>query len=109
MATNESPTNLAANVSTGAGLTITMNAGVVKGAAGNVTIRQVTNNATLASIPIADSRITVSGNQASISPGTAFAHGTAYYVLIDATCFKSGSGAYFPGVTLTNAWTFTVP
>ena len=109
MATNESPTNLAANVSTGAGLTITMNAGVVKGAAGNVTIRQVTNNATLASIPIADSRITVSGNQASISPGTAFAHGTAYYVLIDATCFKGSSGAYFPGVTLTNAWTFTVP
>jgi len=107
-ATNFSPASLATNASTNTSLVITMNADVVKGASGNVTIKLASNNSIFASIPVTDSRITVSGAQVNINPNAAFANGNAYYVLIDGTCFQSGSGAFYPGISVTNAWTFTV-
>jgi hypothetical protein len=107
-ATNLSPASLATNASTNTSLVITMNTNVVKGASGNVTIKLASNNSIFASIPITDSRISVSGAHVNINPNASFASGIAYYVLIDGRCFESSSGAFYPGIYLTNGWTFAV-
>ena len=105
-ATACSPTNLAANVSTNASLVITMNTNVVLGTAGNVTIRRSSDNAVFETIPVTGGQITAAGNLVTITPAGSFAPATGYYVLMDGTCCEY-QGAYFPGITVTNAWQFT--
>ena len=51
-------------------------------------------------------QITAAGNLVTITPAGSFAPATGYYVLMDGTCCEY-QGAYFPGITVTNAWQFT--
>ncbi|MGI6495302.1 MAG: Ig-like domain-containing protein [Kiritimatiellia bacterium] len=106
-ATGLAPGHLAEGVDASTNLVITFNADISKGTTGSVTIQQASNHAVFESIPITDSRITVAGSQAIVDPAGVLASGVCYYVVFDATCFRSASGACHPGISVPAAWRFT--
>lgn len=106
-ATAYAPAHLAENVGFTANLSITFNGNVSKGTSGNIIIKRASDHTVLETIPITDSRVTVADAQAQINPSGTFAGGTEYYVSIDATCFRSGAGAFYPGISVPGVWRFT--
>jgi hypothetical protein len=101
------PAHLVGNVGFTDNLSITFNANVSKGSSGNITIKRASDHTVFETIPITDSRVTVAGAQAQINPSGTFAGSTEYYVLIDATCFRSSAGAFYPGISVPGVWRFT--
>ncbi|MGI6099923.1 MAG: Ig-like domain-containing protein [Lentisphaerae bacterium] len=84
-ATGFAPEHLAGDVDGSTNLVITFNADISKGTTGSVTIRHASNHTVFESIPITDSRITVTGAQAIVNPAGVLASGVCYYVVFDST------------------------
>lgn len=104
------PSDNATGVALDANIVLTFTKAVVKDT-GNITIYR--SNATPAAIfeqiAIGDSRITLSGDQLTltINPTGTFSNGIGYYVLVDSTVLKDASGNYFAGISNANSLNFS--
>ncbi|MBE0636996.1 MAG: choice-of-anchor D domain-containing protein [Bacteroidales bacterium] len=58
-------------------------------------------------IPVADPRVTISGNQIYITPDDSFTSNTEYYVLIDEGAFYDIVGDTYSGIQSSSIWRFT--
>jgi pectin methylesterase-like acyl-CoA thioesterase len=117
------PTNGAANISYDTPLYLTFNQAPVLRTAGQIRIYNATNPATpvdtldlgqgsLQSRAVGGEAfntypVVVSGNQASIFPHAGvLTSNQTYYVTVDDGVFADSLGAYFAGISATNAWQF---
>ncbi|MEG4838228.1 Ig-like domain-containing protein, partial [Microcoleus sp. B9-D4] len=73
---------------------------------GYITIRKLSDNSVVESIPVTDNKITVSGSQLTINPTADLAPNTDYYVEILPYTIKDLAGNYYAGISETNAWNF---
>jgi len=104
-----SPANGATTAAINANLIVTFDEPVVKGA-GNIVVKKLADGSAFETIPVSDSRASVSGSAATINPTGTFASGTPYYVEIAAGAFKDASANAFAGITGSSTWRFkTVP
>ena len=100
------PTNNALNVPITTNLVAVLNESVVKGT-GNVTVKLASNDDVLATIPVADAAVAVTGTTVTVTLPSSLAPSTAYYVNIDAGAFADASGNGFAGIIDKSTWTFT--
>ncbi len=106
--TGYSPAPNATGVLPATNLQLTFNRPIFKGTSGSVLIARVSNNQTVAILPIATSlSITVSGNVATINPTLDLPENTALYVLIDGGVFRDANGINSPAILSTAIWRFT--
>ena len=101
-----SPADNATGVGLNDNLVITFNEAVKKGTAGNIVIKKA-DNTTFETIPVTDSRVTISGSQVTINPTGTFSSNTGYYVQIDNGAIKDLAGNSYAGISSATAWNFT--
>lgn len=99
------PGNKAANVNKNADFVLTFSKNIFK-SAGNIVIRNVTNNTTAEIIDVTSDNVTITGNIASISH--AGLESKKYAIRIANTCFVDAVGNAFAGITDDTTWSFTV-
>ncbi len=76
---------------------------------GTITIKTVSDNATVETIDVTSLQVTGGGTTTiTIDPSVTLSLDVAYYVLIDATAFDSTSGVDFAGISLSTTWQFTL-
>jgi hypothetical protein len=100
------PAHMTTRVRLDEDLSVTFNAEVLKGSSGNISIVDAATGTPFENIPIGDPRIVVTGAQVVINPSGMLHPGTTYHVLIDRTCLRSTTGAFFPGVGVLGEWRF---
>lgn len=105
-ATAFNPANGAINVSTSGNLVVTFSENIVKGAAGTIDIKRVSDNAVVQSTLVTSASVTTSANTSTI-PFSGLANSTAYYVNISAGAFADAATNAFAGITATTTWAFT--
>lgn len=103
--TNLSPLNGAINQSTSGNLMMTFSENIVKGA-GNILIKNVSNNSIAATIPVANAAVSVSNNIVTV-PFNGLLPVTQYWVEIPAGVFRDQSNNAFAGVISPSTWSFT--
>jgi len=104
--TTFSPANGAINVGVSISVIVTFNEAILKGAAGLITVKKVSDNSVIQSIDITTSAVTVSGNTISFDL-TGLNLNTAYYIEITAAAFKDLANNNFGGISGSNIWNFT--
>ena len=102
-----SPTDNATGVGVNANLILWFSETIQKGTSGNILIKRTSDDSTIETIAVTNSRVTVSGNQATIDPATTFAEKAEYYVQIPAGTFNDFSGLSYAGISDTTTWNFT--
>ena len=101
------PANNATGIAVSANIVLNFSE-VVDRESGNITIKRTSDNATIETIAVTDSKITGSGTtQITINPATTLASLTEYYVLIDASGFDDPSSNSYAGISSTTALSFT--
>lgn len=81
--------------------------GMKAGATGNITVKKVSNNETVETIPANSSRITFSGANVNIAMNAALVRNTSYYVLIDPGVLLTSSGEAYEGIVDPTGWNFS--
>jgi len=81
--------------------------GMKVGAAGNITVKKVSNNETVDTIPANSGRISINGGNVSIPMNVALARNTSYYVLIDPGALQNAGGQIYEGIVDPSVWSFT--
>ena len=99
------PADNATGISANANLVINFNESVKKGSSGNIVIIQ-SGGSTFETIPIADARISVSGQAVTINPGGTFASNTAYHVQVTAGAIEDLTGNPWDGIAASDATTW---
>ncbi|MCE7996353.1 MAG: T9SS type B sorting domain-containing protein [Roseivirga sp.] len=103
-----SPADDETDVLPNANLTITFDKNVVKGT-GNISIKQVSDDAVIETIDVTGSNVTVSGAEVTIDPvDNILPPDTEFYVNIDAGAFENEAGAAFSGISDKTTWSFTI-
>ena len=75
---------------------------------GNITIKKTSDNSTVETIAVTNSKVTGTGTtQITINPATTLGSLTEYYVLIDATGFDNSNSDSYAGISSTTALSFT--
>jgi len=102
------PRNQATQIPRKANLKIVFD-GTITANTGNITIKQVSDNSTFATIAIGSGNVSISGSTLTIDPSSDLAANTEYYVLMDTdilrgTCGTSACG--FSGISLPRGWRF---
>ncbi|MCU0979313.1 MAG: S8 family serine peptidase, partial [Pirellulaceae bacterium] len=101
------PADDAAGVAVVANLAINFNEPVRKGVAGNITIKQSSDHSTVETIPASSSRVTISGDTATIDTAADLLASTDYYVLADSGVFEDLAGNAWAGISSAATWNFT--
>lgn len=105
--TTLSPLNGAASVSPTANLVIGFSKSVTAGT-GNILIRKVADDSTIATIDVAGELLSGSGtNSITINPSEVLPEGTELYVTVPNTAFKDNADNFFAGITDDTTWVFT--
>lgn len=94
------------SVTINADLVITFNEAVRKGASGDIVIKE-DGGSIFETIPVADSRISVSGSTVTINPAGSFAFNTSYHVQIAGGAIEDLAGNPWTGIANTTSWNFT--
>jgi hypothetical protein len=103
--TSTSPVDDATGVSKTTNIVLTMSENVNAGT-GNIIIYDSTD-AQIESIPISDTKVTISGRTVSIDPSTSLALNTLYYVKIASGVLVNASGNAYAGISDKTSWNFT--
>ncbi len=101
-----SPANGATGVATSFVAALTFNESIVKGTAGNILIKQATDNFIVATIDVLNSSTTIAGATLSF-PVNGLALNTGYYVEVAAGAVKDLASNNFAGITGGSTWAFT--
>ncbi len=76
---------------------------------GNVVIRNASNDAVFASIPVTSDLVTGGGtSKITVNPGRQFVDNSSYYVQIGNQAFADSSGNNYAGINDKSTWTFRV-
>lgn len=101
------PADNATSINGSANLVMTFNR-TVQGGTGSILIKKTSDNSTVETIPAQSSRVTGSGTRIlTINPTATLADSTSYYVQIQQNAIRSGSGAFYAGISDTTSWNFT--
>ena len=101
-----SPTHGATGVLVNTNLVATFNEPVVAGT-GNIVIKNVSDNSSVAIIPVSDSQITGFGTSSiTINPTLDLVDSTAYYVEIPSGAINDTTGNNFVGISGNSTWSF---
>ena len=99
-----SPAHAATDAPAGGALVLSFDENVQKGS-GNIVIQQ-SGGGTFETIDVNSAGVSISGAQVTITPGSALAAGTVYYVEIDSGAFEDSSGNPFGGISGNGSWSF---
>ncbi|MBI3039348.1 hypothetical protein HYY75_09935 [bacterium] len=99
-------TNFFLSRNSSAYLSLFFNENVFKGASGNIVFKKSSNGSVVETIPVNDSKITVTGSLVEITASSTFPD-ESYYVEMSSGCFRDLSGNYFAGITGASTWSFT--
>lgn len=78
----------------------------VQAGTGNITILNLTDSTTFATVPVGDASVTISGNELTLVPVTPFDLGKDYAVQLDAGAVENFVGAPSAAVSDTTTWNF---
>jgi len=103
-----SPSNAATNIGLRPTLRVTFDQNIVKkDNSKRISIYRYSDNAVVQSLPMSDSKVTISNNVLSARLGSDLSLSTDYYVLIDAGAVANASnGALFAGISDPSLWNF---
>lgn len=101
-----SPLNNATGVSTLTTLSAQFSETIAKGT-GDITLKLVSDNSTVFTIPVTDAAVAVAGSTATITLPSSLAGLTGYYVNIASGAFKDLANNNFAGISDASTWTFT--
>jgi hypothetical protein len=104
--TTYTPANNAAGVLVSTNLVAQFSETIVKNS-GNITVRLVSDNSPVFTIPVTDAAVSVSTNTATITLPSSLAGLTGYYVNIAPGAFEDLAGNDFAGIADSETWTFT--
>ncbi|HEX4875267.1 MAG TPA: Ig-like domain-containing protein [Chitinophagaceae bacterium] len=105
-ATAYNPANGATNIALSGNLVITFSENIVKGAAGNITVKRSSDNVTVQTTAVTAASVVVSTNTATI-PFSGLAYSTGYYINIDNGSFRDAAGNNYGGISNATTWGFT--
>jgi endonuclease I len=105
LASTFTPFDNATGVSLTALPSITFNELIQKGE-GNILIKD-NGGSTFDTIAVSSEQVAVSGSTVTITPGTAFANSTAYYLEIPSGAIEDMAGNDYSGISGATAWNFT--
>ncbi|MEQ1751694.1 MAG: Ig-like domain-containing protein, partial [Prosthecobacter sp.] len=106
LASSFSPLDGATSVAVNATPAITFNEAVQKGT-GNILIKHISDDTTLATIDVTSGQVAVSTNTVTITPTSAFVNATSFYIEIPAGAIKDLAGNNYAGISGNAAWNFT--
>ena len=96
---SSSPSDGATGVALDANIVLNFNV-AVDVESGNIVIKKTSDNSTVETIAVGNSKITGTGTtQITINPATTFALSTGYYLTIAATAFDDANGISYAGIT----------
>jgi len=101
-----SPPDNASDISVSSNLKIYFNQDVLKGT-GNILLKRYATDAVVETFDVTGSRVTVSGNVATIDPTSNLELGVTYYVEIPNTALRNGSSQFYGGTTNKDTWNFS--
>lgn len=103
-----SPADDSTSARVSANLVADFSLNMAKGTSGNIVIKEVDGDATVATIAVTDAAVTVTENRVAVDLPADLAPVTDYYVLIDAGALESTSGDPFPGIVAPDqtTWNF---
>jgi methionine-rich copper-binding protein CopC len=105
--TNRNPADNTTGVAVDANFVATFSEPIVSGT-GNITIRRVSNNSTIATIAVTDTtQITISGSVLTINPTADLLPNTSYAIRIANTAIDDLAGNSFAGISNNTNWNFT--
>ena len=105
---SSTPANGATGVAVDANIVLTFSE-AVDVASGNITIKKSSDDSTVETIAVTDSKITGTGTtQITINPSSTLASSTGYYLNIATTAFDDGSSNSYAGITDATTLNFTV-
>ncbi len=107
LASTFSPLDNATGVSLSATPSITFNEPVKKGTTGNILIKRSSDDSLFESIAVTSTQIVVAGSTVTITPTTAFANTTGYYIEIAAGAIQDIANNNYAGISGNAAWNFT--
>lgn len=102
-----SPPDNSTNAPANTNLLIYFNQNILKGT-GNLVIKRYANDTVVETIDVAGSRVSVSGNVATIDPVNDLEAGVMYYVEIPNTAFRNASSQFYAGTANKDTWNFSV-
>ncbi|MBS1756114.1 MAG: Ig-like domain-containing protein [Bacteroidetes bacterium] len=100
------PINAATNVATTFTATVTFNEAIIKGTAGTITLKKVSDNSVIQSFDILDAGVIVSASNLSFNI-SGLAINTSYYLEISSGTVTDISGNAFAGISGSSTWSFT--
>lgn len=101
------PADNATNINGSANLVMTFNR-TVQGGTGSIIIKKSSDDSTVETISASGSKVTGSGTRIlTINPSTTLSDSTSYYVVVQPNAVRSGSGAFYAGLSGTGSWNFT--
>jgi Ca2+-binding RTX toxin-like protein/methionine-rich copper-binding protein CopC len=100
------PADDATGVAVGADLVVNFSEAIKKGTTGDIVIKKVSDDSPVATIPVTDAQVTVSGSTVTINPTADLAGGTDYYVEIAKGAIKDIPGNDYAGITGNSTWNF---
>ncbi|XOB63370.1 beta strand repeat-containing protein [Campylobacterota bacterium DY0563] len=100
------PNDGSTDAGTTANLVATFNENITKGA-GNIVIRNASDNTAFETIAVTDSKVSISGSTLTINPDGTFDLNAGYYVQIASGAIVDSSGNSFAGISNTTSWNFT--
>ena len=106
MATATSPLDDATNVPPADNLTVTFDENVVKGT-GNILVKRVSDNSTVATLDVTSSEVTIASNVVTINPNIDLPGGTALYIEVASGVFEDQYNNAYAGIAGNSAWNFT--
>ena len=103
---SSTPSDNGTGVAGDANIVITMAESVYAGS-GNIVIYKSSDDSVFESIPIGNSKVTISSGVVTVNPAGVFTADSGYYVLIDSTAIRDLAGNYYSGISSSSALNFT--
>ena len=101
-----SPMDDAVDVPVTSDLTVTFNENVVKGT-GNIVVRNSSDDSVIATLDVASSEVSITGNVVTINPATDLPSETTMYIEVASGVFEDEFDNVYAGVAGNAAWNFT--
>jgi len=108
LASTFSPLDNATGVSVSAAPSIVFNEPVKKGTTGNILIKRSSDDSIFETIAVTSTQVVVAGSTVTITPTTAFANTSGYYIEIPAGAIQDIANNSYAGLSGAAAWNFTV-
>ena len=79
----------------------------VKAGTGNIIIKKSVDDSTVATIPVTDGQVSISGDTVTINPTADLENSTDYYIVIDADALDDAAGNAYAGISDSTTLNFT--